>query len=59
MSQETGTVVSENAACSGTSKRATPAALAVTVPASEFSPFPVAFQSTRLNVVFAVSPPML
>ena len=32
---------------------------AVIVPASEFSPFPVAFQSTRLNVVFAGSPPML
>ncbi len=34
---ETGTVVSENAACNGTSKRATPAASVVTVPASEFS----------------------
>ena len=31
--QKTGTVVSENAACSGTSKRATPAASDLTVPA--------------------------
>ena len=38
-------MVSENAACSGTSKRATPAASVVTVPASEFSPLPVAFQT--------------
>ena len=49
LAHETGTVVSENAACSGTSKRATPAAPVVTVPASEFSPFPVAFQSARLK----------
>ena len=51
--------MSENAACSGTSKRATPAASVVTVPASEFSPLPDAFHSARLSVVLAGSPPTL
>ena len=57
--QDTGTVVSAKAACSGTSKRATPAAFVVTVPAIEFVPSPLAFQSASPNCVFAGSPPML
>ena len=57
--QDTGTVVSANAACSGTWKRATPAAFVVTVPAIEFLPSPLAFHSARPNAVFAGSPPML
>src|SRR5215210_7331111 len=56
---ETGTVVSANAACSGTSKRATPTAFVVTVPAAAYSPSPVAFQIRRLNSVPGGRLPML
>jgi hypothetical protein len=52
-------VVSAKAAWSGTSKRATPAALLVTVPAIEFLPSPVAFQTASLKSVCAGRPPML
>ena len=47
--QDNGTVVSANAACSGTSKRATPAAFVVTVPAIEFVPSPLAFQTASVE----------
>ena len=59
MAHDTGTVVSAKAAWSGTAKRATPAAFVVTVPATEFVPSPVAFQTARLKDVFGGSPPML
>jgi len=55
---DTGTVVSANVACSGTSNRATPAKLVVTVPI-EFVQSPFAFHSASLNSVYAGSPPML
>jgi sorbitol-specific phosphotransferase system component IIBC len=57
--QVRGTVVSTKAACSGTSKRATPAAFVVIVPTTEFLPSPLAFQSASVNRVEAGSPPML
>jgi hypothetical protein len=44
---------------SGHGERATPAASVVTVPPSELSPFPEAFQSARLNAVLAGRPPTL
>ena len=57
--QPTGRVVRTNAAWSGTSKRATPAAFVVTVPATEFVPSPLPFQSASVSGVFGGSPPML
>src|SRR6266550_2605354 len=59
LDHDTGTVVSAKAAWSGTVKRATPAALVVTLPTTEFVPSPVAFQTARLNTVFGGSPPTL
>ena len=56
---DTSTVVSANAAWSGTGKRATPAGLVVISVAGSVRPSAVPFQIARLNRVDGGSPPML